>query len=68
MQVDTGRSGEAGKGGKAQADANMVASHVIPDKPLDFSFLKITNVLALKSTDARGGKRKPIIQDDDEEE
>lgn len=37
-------------------------------KPLDFSFLNLTDVENLKKERARGGKRKPILKDDDEED
>ena len=38
------------------------------DKPLDFSFLKLENVVSLIKEPCRGGKRKPIPEDDDEED
>jgi hypothetical protein len=39
-----------------------------PDVPLDFSFLKIKEIQALKAERPRGkGKRKPIEKEDDED-
>ena len=37
-------------------------------KPLDFSFLKLQDVLSLKKERPREGKRKPIEKDEDEED
>lgn len=37
-------------------------------KPLDFSFLKINNILILKKEDCRSGKRKKIPESDEEED
>ena len=36
--------------------------------PLDFSFLKLEDVLSLRKKRPRGGKRKPIEKDEDEED
>jgi hypothetical protein len=36
--------------------------------PLDFSFLKLEDVHSLRKERPRGGKRKPIEKDEDEEE
>ena len=36
--------------------------------PLDFSFLKLQDVISLRKERPRAGKRKPIEKDDDEEE
>ena len=39
------------------------------DKPLDFSFLHLQDVVSLRKERPRpGGKRKPIEKDDDEED
>jgi len=46
----------------------VYAERTTTGKPLDFSFLKITEIAALKKENARGGIRKPILQDEDEEE
>ena len=43
-----------------------VINHIGP--PLDFSFLKLQDVLCLKKERERGGKRKPIEKDEDEED
>jgi hypothetical protein len=37
-------------------------------KPLDFSFLKLTDVEMFKKERARAGRRKPILKDDYEED
>ena len=49
-------------------DTRIIASHKAVAKPLDFSFLKIDNIHKLKQELPRGGRRKPIIESDDEEE
>jgi hypothetical protein len=38
------------------------------DKPLDFSFLKLDNINSLIKEPCRGGLRKPIPEDEDEED
>jgi len=40
----------------------------VSGNPLDFSFLKLENIEALKKEEPRSGKRKPIEESDDEEE
>jgi len=40
----------------------------VPQKPLDFSFLKIVDIGQLRKEVARGGKRRPIPESDDEED
>ena len=42
--VDTGRSGVQSTGGKNASEQRIPAGYTISAKPLDFSFLKITNV------------------------
>ena len=37
-------------------------------QPLDFSFLKLEDVLSLRKKRPRGGKRKPIEKDEDEDD
>ena len=45
------------------------AKYTISGKPLDFSFLKLTNVEQLRKEVPRdNGKRKPIAESDEEED
>lgn len=51
------------------ADQNkIVANYKVSDKPLDFSFLNLTAIDALRKEVARGGIRKKIPESDDEED
>jgi hypothetical protein len=65
--VDTGRSAQS-QAGAAGQESQIKSKHVIAGPPLDFSFLKISNVNVLKSTPARGGLRREIVADEDDEE
>lgn len=38
------------------------------DKPLDFSYLKLQDVFALRKEKARAGHRKPVEKEEDEED
>lgn len=42
--VDTSRSGLQSTADKNQKESKIYANHTVAAKPLDFSFLKITNV------------------------
>ena len=54
---------------KQAGDQNkIVASYKVSDKPLDFSFLNLTSIDALRKEVARGGIRKKIPESDDEED
>ena len=54
---------------KQAGDQNkLVASYKVSDKPLDFSFLNLTSIDALRKEVARGGIRKKIPESDDEED
>lgn len=70
--VESGRSGTLSQTG--EAIQSMQKRYVEQAVPLDFSFLKLTNVAVLKSTNCRKdavhgeGQRKPIVLDNDEEE
>ena len=44
------------------------ASYTISAKPLDFSFLKLTDIAQLRKEVQRGGNRKKIPESDDEED
>jgi len=44
------------------------ANYTMSDKPLDFSFLKLTEIVQLKKEQVRGGKRKPIPESDEEDD
>jgi len=44
------------------------ASIKVSGNPLDFSFLKLTSIEALKKEEPRSGKRKPIEESEDEED
>ena len=46
----------------------MVAKHTVSDKPLDFSFLKLTEVAQLRKEQSRSGKRKAIVESDEEDD
>ena len=54
---------------KQAGDQNkIIASYKVSDKPLDFSFLNLTSIDALRKEVARGGIRKKIPESDDEED
>ena len=67
---------------KQAQETKIYAGHTIQGKPLDFSFLKIQDIqrkyginqtnklplIELRKENARSGKRKPIIETDDEED
>ena len=54
---------------KQAGDQNkIVASYKVSDKPLDFSFLNLTSIDALRKEVARGGIRKKIPESEDEED
>lgn len=68
---------------KNQQETKIISKDVVQGRPLDFSFLKIQDIgckwllqvnsflhlhLELKKENARSGKRKPIIETDDEED
>ena len=40
----------------------------MPGAPLDFSFLHLKDVESLYKEDSRSGKRRPIIESDDEDD
>lgn len=46
----------------------MRAEKAISDKPLDFSHLKLTDINMLLKEQERTGRRRPIIDSEDEEE
>lgn len=46
----------------------MRADYTISAKPLDFSFLKLTDIAQLRKEVQRGGNRKKIPESDDEED
>lgn len=46
----------------------MPAKYKVPGKPLDFSFLKLTEIAKLRKVNPRDGKRKPIPESDEEEQ
>ena len=46
----------------------MKAPYSISDKPLDFSFLKLTDIAQLRKEGARDGKRKPIAESDEDDD
>lgn len=46
----------------------MRSAHSISDKPLDFSFLKMTEIAQLKKEPQRSGKRKPIHESEEEDD
>lgn len=52
-----------------QAQVTKVrAEKAISDKPLDFSHLKLTDINMLLKEQERTGRRRPIIDSEDEEE
>ena len=53
---------------KPRPDATMPGKIEHFGSPLDFSFLKLEDVLSLRKKRPRGGKRKPIEKDEDEED
>lgn len=54
---------------KQNKEEITVAPYKVSAAPLDFSFLKITNVEALRKEQCRpGGNRRPVVESDDEEE
>ena len=55
--------------GEKEASNRIVSDkYKMVGKPLDFSFLKLDNINSLIKEPCRGGMRKPIPEDEDEEE
>jgi len=52
---------------KAQ-ETVVKSSYTVSDKPLDFSFLKLTEINQLKKEMQRSGKRKPIAESEEEDD
>lgn len=44
------------------------SNYAVSDKPLDFSFLKLTEIVQLKKEMQRSGKRKPIAESEEEDD
>lgn len=49
-------------------ETNIQSKYAISAKPLDFSFLNLTDIAQLRKEVARSGNRKKIPESDDEED
>lgn len=59
---------KATKNWKPRGDATRPGKIEHFGEPLDFSFLKLQDVLSLRKKRPRAGKRKPIEKDEDEDD